>query len=797
MRFFFSLVVLLAGISAFSQPVHNSFSGKIVSAANAKPLAGASVYLPDQKRGAVADNNGFFSINGLRNGNYLVEISYQGFASIVENIRFNGQLDTSFSLEPRVVENQAVIVTGVSSAMKIKQTPQPINVVKREDLQRLVSANAIEALSKSVPGVSVLSTGPAIGKPFIRGLGYNRVVTINDGVRQEGQQWGDEHGIEVDDYSIQRIEVLKGPASLLYGSDALAGVINIISQRPVTEGKISGSVGTEYQTNNALRGVYGNIGGTKNGFSWNAYGSYKAAHDFQNKYDGYVYNSKFYQGNFGGMLGYSGKWGYSHILASYFNQHIGMVDGGRDEEGRFLKVLPGGDEAVAVNSDFKSIDPQVPYQHIRHTKITSESMFNLGESQLELVVGLQRNQRQEFGDPDEPKTPEAYFDLKTLTYAARLHLPSQSKYWKFTVGANGMYQTNENRAEETLIPDYNIFDIGAFGFTQYHKDKFSFSGGLRFDNRHINSDAMTVDDELKFIGFTKDFSNVSGSAGITYAVSKPVNLKLNLARGYRAPSLAELASNGAHEGTNRYEIGDRSLKSETSYQVDGGVEWNTMHLSVEANLFYNHVQNFIFYQKLQNSAGTDSLITDPESGEELMAFRFNQHSANLYGTEVSVDIHPHPLDWLHFKNAFSYTVARFTEPVDGSKNIPNVPAGRLFSELAVNLLPEGKTFRNLYVNLQSDYNFAQNHAFTGYNTETNTPSYWLLNAGIGTDIHHRDRKWASLQVSLQNITDEAYQSHLSRLKYTAVNPVTGRQGVFAMGRNLALRLNIPLDFNWN
>lgn len=797
MRFLLSCFLLLTGLSVFAQSARPVFAGKVLNAGNNKPLVGASIYLPDLKRGTVTDNNGAFSIEGLRSGSFLAEISYQGFESVVETIRLTGNTDRIFSLEPRIVENQAVIVTGVSSAMKVKQAPQPIDVVKRDDLQRLVSSNAIEALSKSVPGVSVLSTGPAIAKPFIRGLGYNRVVTINDGVRQEGQQWGDEHGIEVDDYSIQRIEVLKGPASLFYGSDALAGVINIISQRPANEGRISGSVGTEYQTNNGLRGFYGNLGGTKNGFSWNAYGSYKAAHDYKNKYDGYVYNSKFHQGNFGGMVGYSGNWGYSHILASYFNQEIGMVEGERGDDGHFLKALPGGDEATATNSDFKSIDPQVPYQHIRHTKVTSENMFHIGGSQLELILGLQRNQRQEFGNPDAPSEPVAYFDLKTATYAARLHLPAHNSNWKFSGGINGMYQTNTNRAEETLIPDYSLFDAGVFGYTQYHKDKLSFSGGLRFDNRHISSDPMSIDGEPKFEAFTRDFSNISGSAGMTYAVSKPLNLKLNIARGFRAPSLAELASNGAHEGTNRYEIGDRDLKSETSYQVDGGLEWNTMHLSLEANLFYNHVQDFIFYEKLRNSAGTDSLIVDPESGDELMAFRFNQHSANLYGTELSVDIHPHPLDWLHFKNAFSYTIARFTDAVDGSRNIPNVPAGRLFSELSVKLLPEGKTIRNFYVSLESDYNFSQDHAFTGYNTETNTPSYWLLNAGIGTDIHRGAKKLATLQLSLQNITDEAYQSHLSRLKYTSVNPVTGRQGVFAMGRNFALRLNIPLDFNWN
>ena len=240
------------------------------------------------------------------------------------------------------MENEAVTVTRFSSATRLKQSPLPVDVVKRDELFKTISTNAIDALTKTVPGVSGLYYRSCdIQSHFIRGLGYNRVVTVNDGMRQEGQQWGDEHGIEIDDYSIQRAEVLKGPASLMYGSDAMAGVINIITQQPAPEGSIKGNITGEYQTNNALRGFYGNIGGTKNGFSWNAYGSYKGAEDYQNKYDGHVLNSKFYNKNVGGMLGYSGSWGHSNLMVSNFDQHIGMVEGDRDSAtGTFVKALP-------------------------------------------------------------------------------------------------------------------------------------------------------------------------------------------------------------------------------------------------------------------------------------------------------------------------------------------------------------------------------------------------------------------------------------------------------------------------
>jgi len=185
-----------------------------------------------------------------------------------------------------------------------------------------------------------------------------------------------------------------------------------------------------------------------------------------------------------------------------------MVEGDRDSAtGLFIKALPGNEEGIAKNSDFKSLTPEIPFQHIRHFKVTSDNTFNIGKNTLDLVVAFQRNQRQEFGNPDDVNTPDAWFDLKTINYAARFHLPS-NKNWKTAFGLNGMYQTNTNRADEVIIPNYNLFDAGIFLFTQYIKNKWSLSGGLRFDDRHVEGKAMTVDNEPKFNNFKKDFSNI-------------------------------------------------------------------------------------------------------------------------------------------------------------------------------------------------------------------------------------------------------------------------------------------------
>ncbi len=772
-----------------------SFTGKVTDAKTGEVLAGASIQFPDLKVGSTTNQQGVYKLQNIPSGKYLVEVSFTGYASIVESIILNGNTEKDFALSRSYAENEAVTVTGVSSATSVKRTPVPVNILKKEELMRGVSTNLIDALSKT-PGVAQISTGPAISKPSIRGLGYNRVVVVNDGIRQEGQQWGDEHGIEIDEYNVTKAEILKGPASLMYGSDALAGVVNFISILPAPQGTIKGNVFGTYQTNNRQRGMHADIGGNQHGFIWGAYGSYKAAADYKNKYDGHVFNSKFNERDFGGYIGLNKQWGFSHLYVTNFDQRVGLVEGDRDDvTGQFLKPVDNNgtaEEAVAEGKDFTSTDPFIPRQRIQHFKVATDNSFNIGSDRLTVLVGYQRNQRQEFGNVLDPGEKELYFDLNTVNYNVQYHF-AEKKDWKTTIGVNGMQQSNQNKGAEVLIPEYSLFDIGGFVYSQKRINKLTLSGGVRFDNRSIDSKELEEGGDVKFQGFTKSFSNVSGSVGLSYEASKAVTFKLNIARGFRAPSIPELASNGAHEGTNRYEYGEQDLKSETSFQVDGGVELNTEHVSLAANVFYNAVSNFIYYRKLQGANGGDSILVD--GSDEFFAFRFDQHNARLYGAEINLDIHPHPLDWLHIENSFSIVRGTLSEEQDGSKNLPFIPAARLINDVKAEFGAKGKLIRHLYVKAELDNTFAQNDPFTGYNTETKTSGYSLLNAGLGGDVVSKGKTLFSLYIAANNIGDVAYQNHLSRLKYAAVNNVTGRTGVYNMGRNFSIKLNVPLSFN--
>ena len=799
----FAILILSFQKSSYAQDtarikttrIKSALYGKVINSQTNEPLHGASVYFPDLKIGGATNDEGVFNLKNVPIGSYLLEVSFLGFTSVLQTQTIGGNTEENFALTPTYIETEGVTVTGVSTATSIKRTPVPVSIVKRDDLLREATTNLIDAISKQ-PGVAQISTGPAISKPVIRGLGYNRVVVINDGVRQEGQQWGDEHGIEVDEYSVNKAEILKGPASLMYGSDAIAGVINFISLVPALQNTIKGSLLTTYQTNNRQRGYNGNVSGNQNGLIWGMYGSYRAAGDYKNKYDGFVFNSKFNERNFGGHLGLNKSWGYTHLLVSNFNQYVGLVEGERDSAtGKFLKRVNnnGVENLVIANTrDFKSSDPYTPRQRVQHFKVTADNSYKIGKDRLTFLLGYQRNQRQEFGNIIEPGQKELYFDLKSLSYNLQYHL-DPSHNWKTTLGVNGMKQTNTNRGVEYLIPDYSIFDIGGFVYTQRRLEKLTISGGVRYDNRNLHSKQLIEGGNIKFEVIKKNFSNSSFSGGLSYEAGKTVTLKLNAARGFRAPSIPELASNGAHEGTNRYEYGTADLKSETSFQVDAGIEIGTEHVSLSANLFFNSVKNFIYYRKLSSVTGTDSILTDGLNN--FLAFNFDQRNARLYGFEANFDLHPHPLDWLHIENTFSYVRGILSEEQDGSNNLPFVPAPRLINELKVELLKRKQAIHNLYAKLELDNTFTQQHPFTGFNTETATQGYTLLNAGFGGEVSNKGKHLFSLFFSANNINNVAYQNHLSRLKYAAVNNVSSRQGVYNTGRNFSVKLNIPLDYS--
>ncbi len=802
-KLYITFVFLLVSLSVVlaEAPVRNvSLKGKVTDERDGSPLIGVNVYFPDLKQGAITDVQGNYVVTNLPDIKTTLQVTYVGHQTIVRTVDLRTVRALNFSLKESNAEINEVVITALTGNTLIKHTPSPISYVSKKELEQQSSTNIIDAIAKQ-PGISQITTGSSISKPVIRGLGYNRVVVINDGIRQEGQQWGDEHGIEIDAQGVNSVEILKGPASLIYGSDAMAGVINFKSAPILPEGSLKANLSSEYQTNNGLFSYSINTAGNKKGFVWNWRYSDKMAHAYKNKYDGYVYNSGFRERALSGLLGISRSWGYSHLILDYYHLTPGIVEGDRDEAtGRFLKpvVIDGEEgEAVATDEDGKSYHHQMPYQQIYHYKAVWDNSLLLGNGHLNTTIGYQQNRRQEFEDILSPKDYALYFQLHTVNYDARYTLPDVLGY-KMVVGANGMYQRSLNKGSEFLIPQYNLFDIGAFVMASRTFDKLDVSGGIRFDHRHNHGKALYLNEneevvgpntpgsEEKFTDFSRNFQGISGSLGITYQLSDAWYTKLNLSRGFRAPNISELSSNGAHEGTVRYERGNIDLKAESSWQADWEIGYSSSMLSGQLSLFANRINNYIFSHKLLNDQGED-LLTDG-----YQTYQFVSGDARILGGEASVDFHP--VERLHFQNTFSYVNSVQLNQPDSTKYLPFTPAPKWISEVRYDLIRHGKTLNNTYVSFGLETNLKQDHIYSAFGTETATPSYTLLNASLGTDFMYRGRTIASLYFTANNLTNKAYQNHLSRLKYTDENALTGRRGVYNMGRNFSIKLLIPLSF---
>ena len=800
MRCSISFFCLFIFSASFAQ---NKLHG-IVTDPDHAGIPAASIYIPDLKRGTVTDLSGNYVFDNLPKGKILVEFKCLGFSSLITTIQVDGDVEFSVEMNNTITELSEVIVTGISHSTELKNNPIPIATVNSKALTENSSTNLIDNISKK-NGVNQITTGVAISKPVIRGLGYNRIISLYDGIRQEGQQWGDEHGIEIDEFSVDRVEIIKGAGSLLYGSDGLGGVINFITADPVAQGSIIGKWTSNYQTNNGLIANSIVNAGNLKGLYWQARATEKIAHAYKNAYDGRVFNSGFNEMDFNGHIGLSKSWGYTQLNVSSFDQHIGLVEGDRDANGNFIRLKNNNgveEEITASKNDLNTYSLFIPRQEINHLRISNTSNVYFGDSRLQVNAGYQRNQRKEYGDVLDENTKNLYFDLNTWNYNILLFLPEVHE-WQVSFGTSGMTQHNQNKGIEFLIPEYKSFDLGAFAFVKKKIEKLDIAGGFRVDHRHIAIDQLYLDDNgkptsdpsmlEKFKKANLNFGNYTFSAGLTYQFSNKISTKFNISRGYRAPNIAELSSNGRHEGSLRYEYGNYKLVPETSLQIDGGITYNSKHVSAEASIFQNTIHNYIYTQKLRGKNGLDSI---PDVNEPVPAYQYQQGLAQLRGGEFSLDIHPHPFDWLHFENGFSFVIAENkSQSSDSSKYLPYIPAPRYQSELRANINKWKSSFANTYIKVEYQAYLKQNKVLLENRTETPTPSYQLWNAGVGTDVTNKKGVTViSIYLTVNNIFDKAYQNHLSRLKYAQLNAATGRTGVFNVGRNFSVKVVIPVVF---
>jgi iron complex outermembrane receptor protein len=743
MKYLFFWLLTLATISTiYSQ---HSIKGQITNKDTNEGLSFANIYFPELEKGSTTNEEGYFELMNLPTGKYKIVCSFIGFETYSSTIDIPTDTTINIEMSASAIEMEEIIVSTPfhklqsDNVMKVEQQ-------KVSDLKRNGAVTLSEGIT-NIAGVESISTGLSIGKPVIRGLSSNRVLVYTQGIRLENQQFGDEHGLGINDAGIESIEVIKGPASLLYGSDALGGVLYLNPERFANQNESSADASFNYFTN--TQGYNTNLGfkSSSDYFKLIFRGSLAEHSDYDTE-DFRVTNSRFKEQDFKSAMGYQKNNFKTEIRYNLNASQLGIP------------------EEIGLQST--ETQPMLPYQAINNHIFSSRSSLFLENSSFDLNLGYTYNDRKEFEehhhDEEEEEEEEEHEDeeheedleaalhmkLKTFNYDAKYNLPRLGKF-ETIVGVQGMHQVNSNYGEEELIPDATTNDVGVLATSHIHFETVDVQLGARYDNRTI-----MVDD-----GIRRNFNSFNAALGAKTNLSDAIVARLNLASGFRAPNLAELTSDGAHEGTNRYEIGNPDLNNEQNFQADLALELKSEHLEVFANLFYNNVNNYIFIEPTGTTIDGDAV------------FVYNQSNANLYGGEFGLHFHPHPLDWLHFESSF----ATVTGKQSNDDYLPLIPANKLDNTVRFEF--GNNTFKSGYGFVKLSTAFEQNNVSA---FETMTPSYSLWSAGLGVTISAFKRP-LTLSVSGTNLSNKVYVNHLSRLK---------GDGIPNMGRSFNIGLNYKI-----
>ncbi len=818
------IFICFIGLALPSKAQDHTITGKVTSIEGA--LESATVVVAGTRIGGTTGPDGAYRIEGIKGNTCDLSVSLVGYHPQRLHVSLSAATTVvDIMLEKGSSQLDEVVVTGVSRATLIRENPLAMEAVSTKDIEQTSAPNVIDAIAAHAPGFAAVKTGPNVSKPFINGLGYNRVLTLYDGLRVETQQWGDEHGVPMDDYVIERAEVIKGPASLMYGSDAIAGVLSLFPAVPHgRDGVLHLRYLSEYQSNNGLVGNSLMLSRGAQHWSWALRGSERIARNYTDPVDGRVYNTGFKMGNASAFLGYNSKTGSSHLNASWYDNRQGIPDGSRDSLTRKFTYQvyesPGENTLQPQTDDIKN-RPVVPQsvlnsyalsplsQHIQDYRLYTDNAYKLGAGDIKAALGFEENKRREFDHPTDPARPGEYIILKTLDYGSRYNAPSIGNI-EPSIGVNGMYQTNTNDPTTTdfPIPDYHLLDAGAYGYAKWKQGRWTIAGGIRYDHRTEKGDNMysKADPATGFFRqvdagdssgalhpfspFSLHFQGVSGSIGATWQVSDCVSLKANIARGYRSPNITEIASNGLDPGAHIYYLGNLAFSPEFSLQEDIGVSGDWPDWSFAVNVFNNYIQHYIYEDQAVDAAGNPLVIIPGNK-----TFQFQQTNAQLYGGDVALRIHPQTLDGFHLDNTFTCIYgynrnARYSKAGDQGEYLPFIPPPRLLSAAGYDHPIKAGWVQSLALKVEMDHSWAQNRYLGLFHTETPTPEYTLFNVSAHTDLRYSKRQTMQIQLQVNNLFNTAYQSHLSRLQYFEYYTASsnGHLGIFEMGRNICVKV---------
>jgi iron complex outermembrane recepter protein len=728
--------------SCIGSVAQNRITGVITNQDHAA-LSGVSIYIPEINLSTLTDSQGKYSLSDLPEGSMNIQFSMVGYSNRIEHVDLKGYpMEVNISLHQSAVEMEPVVISGGYHAAQHDHAVK-IDVLKLEPLRMKSTPNFTEVLTK-IPGVDMISKGSGVSKPVIRGLSMNDILVLNNGVRFENYQYSSHHPLGIDEFGIENVEIIKGPASLLYGSDAIGGVINFIKEKPAPVNTLVGDYHLQLFSNSL--GVTQNLGikGTSGKFFAGFRIGQKTNSDYLEGGGDFLPNSRFNEVSVKLNAGMTAQTGTFRIYYDYGHQKLGLVE----------------DEALSEISR-RGRNNSIWYQDFTTHLLSSQNRLYLKRMKLDIQSAFQST---ELIHMAEVSITELQMKLSTLTWDIRLQLPSNESA-EYIVGLQGENQFNKNlnNRETILLPDAVSGNYSAYGLIQYTVlKKLKLQTGIRYDYKNLSSQAVgtSLDPQTYRGPLHRTYGSLSGSVSAAYRLTEQISFRANFASAFRTPNLAELTSNGQHE--LRYEIGNPDLVPEKAFETDASIHYHRDNLTFDLAGFVNRLNHYIFITP-----------TGDTTGSGIGIYRYMQENSLLTGGEAGVHIHPEKLEWLHVETTFSSVIGRQLM----GDFLPFIPAHKLCFEIRAE--KESLSFlRKAFFGVTVSHAFDQNRVAPD---ETRSPGYSLIDVSTGGHLKWRNQLMA-WSISVSNALDKKYIDHLSTLK--EVNR-------FNPGRNISVSLSIP------
>jgi len=769
-------IVLLTGFlflqreiaTAQTDSCNYAITGKVFDQHDKEPLLYAEIFIKELSKGVISDSLGNYEIKKVCAGNYTLVCQHVGCDPVVKNIAVNKNLKVNFILEHHAEELMDIEVNAKRIEEEVSQQKVELTEIKYDRQSGKTLGDAL----KEISGVTTLNTGNTIAKPVIHGMYGNRVLTMNNGVRQEDQQWGNEHAPNIDPFANDKISVVKGAAAVQYGSDAIGGVVLLEQEEPVA--KTEGGV---YLTGNT-NGRGGSVAAYVKGFMdsqskwiYKLQGTYRRAGDLHAP-DYNLSNTGISENSVNALLQYKTWKRGIKAHYTYFNTNTGILRASRVGNITDLENAIQSSEPYYVEDFTYKIES--PRQKVIHQIFRAEyfERFKNG-SKLTFQYASQHNGRQEYDIRRGGRSDVPALDLSLQTYSGDVIFQHTKDAWHHKAGVNAWYQNNYNipgTGIRPILPDYDAYAAGLFLVERYKKNRWELEGGARYDFKYIDAERFTRSNVLENNQFK--FHNAAVSLGAIYTAKENLHYKTNLGTAFRPPNVYELLSDGVHQSASAIEEGNINLKSEQS------IKWihtlNTTLLDkkmqIEVSAYFNYVKNYI-YLKPEDELRLTIRGAFP-------VFSYTQTDVGIAGSDF--DFNYDIVKYVSFTQRTSFLYGRdFTAKND----LIYMPPVQFNNTLT---LQTGKLnkIENIYLSLNhvgvlSQYWYPEGVDFTpppaGYN---------LFNIYTGINIPFKQQSITFI-FQIENAFDTAYRDYLNRFRYYADN----------MGRNFSLKIKYQFSHN--